>query len=255
MPPMHATTTSDVARASRISSRSSSTSVTDAGGRPSRMGSRRTRTPAGLGMLHQRRVAPALELVILHQQHEQVSPELAQAREVRPRITAIDEPRVTDRFPPLAGQDGQPQPAGQAIAEQRRVDPVDVDRRIELRFGHGAMLPATPRRVSADEPPTSYPGRAPDGRATGVRPEPVRTGPAPRFPWLRRGTTLVTGVGLVLIAIGLASVVSDLPTEADPTPAAGPLPITFGRDARSGHLSGHRCHRADSSLATRSPTP
>ena len=39
----------------------------------------------------------------------------------------------------------------------------------------------------------------------------------------------MTGVGLVLIAIGLASVVSDLPTEADPTPAAGPLPITFGR--------------------------
>ncbi len=39
----------------------------------------------------------------------------------------------------------------------------------------------------------------------------------------------MTGVGLVLIAIGLASVVSDLPTEANPTPAAGPLPITFGR--------------------------
>lgn len=37
------------------------------------------------------------------------------------------------------------------------------------------------------------------------------------------------GVGLVLIAIGLASIVGDLPTEADPTPASGPLPITFGR--------------------------
>jgi hypothetical protein len=39
----------------------------------------------------------------------------------------------------------------------------------------------------------------------------------------------VTAVGLVLIVIGLASVVSDLPTDADPTPPAGPLPITFGR--------------------------
>ena len=51
----------------------------------------------------------------------------------------------------------------------------------------------------------------------------------PPFRWLRRGSTLVTGVGLVLIVIGLASVVGDLPTEADPTPAAGPLPIAFGR--------------------------
>ena len=33
----------------------------------------------------------------------------------------------------------------------------------------------------------------------------------------------------MLIAIGLASVVGDLPTEADPTPPSGPLPITFGR--------------------------
>jgi hypothetical protein len=32
----------------------------------------------------------------------------------------------------------------------------------------------------------------------------------------------------VLIVVGLASVVSTLPTEPSPTPAAGPLPITFG---------------------------
>ena len=43
-----------------------------------------------------------------------------------------------------------------------------------------------------------------------------------------RGTTLVLGVGLVLILVGLASVVSDLPAQPSPTPAAGPLPITFG---------------------------
>jgi hypothetical protein len=35
-------------------------------------------------------------------------------------------------------------------------------------------------------------------------------------------------VGLVLIVIGLAAVVTDLPAEPSPTPAAGPLPITFG---------------------------
>jgi hypothetical protein len=38
----------------------------------------------------------------------------------------------------------------------------------------------------------------------------------------------VLGVGLVLIVVGLASVVSGLPAEPSPTPAAGPLPITFG---------------------------
>jgi hypothetical protein len=38
----------------------------------------------------------------------------------------------------------------------------------------------------------------------------------------------VLGVGLVLIVVGLASVVSELPTEPSPTPIAGPLPITFG---------------------------
>jgi hypothetical protein len=43
-----------------------------------------------------------------------------------------------------------------------------------------------------------------------------------------RGTTLVLGVGLVLIVVGLASVVSDLPASPSPTPAIGPLPITFG---------------------------
>ncbi|HJT63734.1 MAG TPA: hypothetical protein VJ839_03080 [Candidatus Limnocylindria bacterium] len=43
-----------------------------------------------------------------------------------------------------------------------------------------------------------------------------------------RGTTLVLGVGLILIVVGLASVVSDLPASPSPTPATGPLPITFG---------------------------
>lgn len=39
----------------------------------------------------------------------------------------------------------------------------------------------------------------------------------------------MTGLGLLLVVIGLASVVSGLPAEAEPTPAAGPLPIAFGR--------------------------
>ncbi len=43
-----------------------------------------------------------------------------------------------------------------------------------------------------------------------------------------RGTTIVLGVGLVLIVIGLASVVAELPIAPSPTPATGPLPITFG---------------------------
>ena len=223
----------------------SSTSVTDA-----RRVAVADRKPSdadagGLGVLHQGRVAPALELVILHQQHQQVGPQLVQARKVRPRVAAIDEPRVPDRFAPLTGQDGQPQPPRQAVAEQRRVDPIDVDRRIEFRFGHGAMLPATPRRVSADEPPTSHPGRAPGGRVTGARrgrPQPVRPPREPRFPWLRRGTTLVTGVGLVLIAIGLASVVSDLPTEADPDAGGRSAAHHLWPGARSGHLPGDRCH-------------
>jgi hypothetical protein len=75
-------------------------------------------------------------------------------------------------------------------------------------------------------PRTQAVPQAAGSRASGQR----RSKPGePRFPWLRRGTTIVTGIGLVLIAIGLASVVGDLPTEADPTPPAGPLPITFGR--------------------------
>jgi hypothetical protein len=41
-------------------------------------------------------------------------------------------------------------------------------------------------------------------------------------------STIVLGVGLVLILIGLASVVTSLPNEPEPSPAAGPLPITFG---------------------------
>jgi hypothetical protein len=41
-------------------------------------------------------------------------------------------------------------------------------------------------------------------------------------------STIVLGVGLVLILVGLASVVATLPDEPAPTPAAGPLPITFG---------------------------
>jgi len=40
----------------------------------------------------------------------------------------------------------------------------------------------------------------------------------------------VVGVGLVLILIGLATVVAGLPDAPQPTPAAGPLPITFGLD-------------------------
>jgi hypothetical protein len=54
--------------------------------------------------------------------------------------------------------------------------------------------------------------------------------PSPSFGNRRpgRGTSLVLGVGLVLMLIGAASVVSTLPTEPSPTPAAGPLPITFG---------------------------
>ena len=43
-----------------------------------------------------------------------------------------------------------------------------------------------------------------------------------------RGTTVVLGVGLVLIVVGLAAVVSELPGQPSPTPATGPLPITFG---------------------------
>lgn len=41
-------------------------------------------------------------------------------------------------------------------------------------------------------------------------------------------TTIVLGVGLVLILVGLASVVATLPNAPEPTPATGPLPITFG---------------------------
>ena len=33
----------------------------------------------------------------------------------------------------------------------------------------------------------------------------------------------------MLVVIGLASVVSGLPAEPDPTPSTGPLPITFGQ--------------------------
>ncbi|HEY7738844.1 MAG TPA: hypothetical protein VIC63_07465 [Candidatus Limnocylindria bacterium] len=42
------------------------------------------------------------------------------------------------------------------------------------------------------------------------------------------GSTIVLGVGLVLILIGMASVVATLPNDPQPTPVAGPLPITFG---------------------------
>ncbi len=45
-----------------------------------------------------------------------------------------------------------------------------------------------------------------------------------------RGVTLVVGVGLVLILIGLAKVVSSLPAEPQPTPAVGPLLVEFGLD-------------------------
>lgn len=41
-------------------------------------------------------------------------------------------------------------------------------------------------------------------------------------------STIVVGVGLVLVLVGLASVVATLPNEPQPTPASGPLPITFG---------------------------
>jgi hypothetical protein len=38
----------------------------------------------------------------------------------------------------------------------------------------------------------------------------------------------VTAVGLLLVLIGLGIVVSGLPNQPTPTPASGPLPITFG---------------------------
>jgi hypothetical protein len=41
---------------------------------------------------------------------------------------------------------------------------------------------------------------------------------------------VVTGLGLLLILIGLASVVAGLPSEPTPTPSSVPLPITFGFD-------------------------
>ena len=52
----------------------------------------------------------------------------------------------------------------------------------------------------------------------------------PRRSWTRHGWTIVTGVGLLLILIGLASVVAGLPSEPTPTPSSAPLPITFGFD-------------------------
>ena len=92
-----------------------------------------------------------------------------------------------------------------------------------------------------------------DGRDPSARPG--RSTPRePRFPWLRRGTTLVTEVGLVLIVIGLASVVGDLPTDADPTPhpARCPSPSAW-RSIRTPFSS--PIQRTDSSPAIHLPTP
>ena len=50
----------------------------------------------------------------------------------------------------------------------------------------------------------------------------------PRRSWTRHGWTVVTGLGLTLILIGLASVVAGLPSEPTPGPQTSPLPITFG---------------------------
>jgi hypothetical protein len=75
------------------------------------------------------------------------------------------------------------------------------------------------RRRTQAVPQTA--GSPPRKRLRSPSSRPTRRGPG-------RGTTLVLGVGLLLIVIGLASVVSDLPTEPSPTPASGPLPITFG---------------------------
>jgi hypothetical protein len=46
--------------------------------------------------------------------------------------------------------------------------------------------------------------------------------------WRISGTTLVLGVGLVLILIGLASVVATMPNQPEASPDTGPLEISFG---------------------------
>ena len=38
----------------------------------------------------------------------------------------------------------------------------------------------------------------------------------------------IVGVGLLLVIIGLATVIAQAPSEPTPSPASGPLPITFG---------------------------
>ena len=53
-------------------------------------------------------------------------------------------------------------------------------------------------------------------------------GPVPGSSGTGLGSTVVTALGLVLVLIGLGIVVSDLPAQPAPTPASGPLPITFG---------------------------
>ena len=45
-----------------------------------------------------------------------------------------------------------------------------------------------------------------------------------------RGFTLVIGIGLFLIIVGLGTVVAGMSSEPQPTTAAGPLPIAFGLD-------------------------
>lgn len=71
---------------------------------------------------------------------------------------------------------------------------------------------------AADSRPATTRGRRP------ARQPARQPGPS----WTRFGSTAVTAVGLLLVLIGLGIVVSDLPAEPGPTPATGPLPITFG---------------------------
>jgi hypothetical protein len=66
--------------------------------------------------------------------------------------------------------------------------------------------------------------------AAGSRPRRPRLAPRESRGGPGRGFTLVIGIGLFLIIIGLGAVVAGLPNGPQPTPAAGPLPIAFGLD-------------------------
>ncbi len=103
--------------------------------------------PGGLGVGHQLRVAPTLKLAIFDQEHEQIDAQAAETLQVRPRVTPVDEAGVSNRLAPLPGQDGQPQPTRPIVADQRQVDPVNVDGRVHRtpwigherdRTGHSA---------------------------------------------------------------------------------------------------------------------